>query len=147
MSEEHLDLWGEKMEVRHSASLHVQGKDFPLYEVTASDDTRAIVMICSERIAKDTSNVVSLIEHALAERGLRPTFIRSGGHLFLESVSPLDEEITHRFGEPRAGVIALVNGHEPGQGVHALDEMTLHGGDTLELLYRVGAAESHASQH
>lgn len=133
------------MEVRHSESLHVQGKDFPLYEVTASDDTHAVVMICSERITRDTSNVLSLIEHVLAGRGLHPKFVRSGDHLFLESVSPLDEEITHRFGGQRAGVIALVNGHEPGQGVHALDEMTLHEGDTLELLYRVGPVESHAS--
>lgn len=142
MTAEQLELWGEKMEVRHSESLYVQGNDFPLHEVTASDGTRAVVMICSERIAKDTSNVLSLIEHVLTERGLHPTFVQSGNHLFLESVSPLDEEIMRRFGGQRAGVIALVNGHEPGQGAHALDEMVLHEGDTLELLYRIGSEES-----
>lgn len=139
---EQLDLWGERMEVRHSESLRVQGNDFPLYEVTASDDTQAVIMICSEHIARDTGDVFSLIKHALSERGLHPTFVTSGGHLFLESVSPLDEEIIQRFGGQRAGIVALVNGHEPGQGAHALDEMTLHEGDNLELLYRIESVES-----
>jgi hypothetical protein len=142
MSDEQLDLWGEKMKVRHSEVVKVQGNDFPLHEVTASDDTRAVVMICSERIAKDTSDVLSVIEHVLATHGLLPTFVKSRGHLFLESVSPLDTEIMQRFRGQRAGIVALVNGHEPGQGAHALDEMTLHEGDKLDLLYRVGSAES-----
>lgn len=139
MAEKHLDLWGENMEIRHSESLHIEGNDFPMHEVTASDDTNAIVMISSELITKDTNDVRSLIEHTLAERGLHAIFVNSDNHLFLESVSPLDEEIMRRFRGQGAGVIALVNGHEPGEGSHALDEMTLHKGDTLELLYRIGS--------
>lgn len=142
MVEEHLDLWGEKMVIRHSESLQIQGNGFPLHEVNASDDTHAVVTICSERITSDTEDVLSLIEHVLSKHGLHPTFVRTGSHLFLDSVSPLDEEITRRFGEHRAGIVALVNGQEPGQGAHALDEMILHKGDTFELLYRIGSEES-----
>ena len=122
--------------------MNVQGNEFPLHEVTASDDTRAVVVICSERIMRDTKDVLAFIERTLAAHELHSTFVKSGGHLFLESISPLNEKIMQRFGGQRAGIIALVNGHEPGQGAHALDEMTLHEGDTLELLYRVGESRS-----
>ncbi len=135
------------MKVRHSESIHIYENNFPLHEVTASDDTQAVVVIYSERIVKDTSDVLSFIDHSLAERGLHPTFTRSGNHLLLDSVSPLDEKIMQRFRGQRAGIIALVNGHEPGHGSHALDEMILHEGDTLELLYRIGGVSesSHSS--
>lgn len=145
MAKEHLDLWGEKMEIWHSESLNVQGNEFPLHEVMASDDTHAVLRICSERIEADTDDVLALIKRTLAARGLQPTFVRSDDHLFLEAISPLDEEIRRKFEGQSAGVIALVNGQEPGHGTHALDEMTLHRGDTLELLYRVGSGESHVS--
>lgn len=130
------------MAIQHSESLRIQGNEFPLHEVSASDDTQAVVMICLEHIATDTDDVLSLIERVLNERGLQPTFVRNGSQLFLSSVSPLDGEIVRRFGDHRAGIIALVNGQEPGQGAHALDEMILHKGDTLELLYRIEAEES-----
>ena len=143
----HLYLWGETMKIKHSESIFVEGNDFPLHEVTASDDTHAVLLICSERIAADTIDVLSLIRRILAKRKLQPRFVKSGDHVFLQAVSPLDMEIAGRFKGQQAGVIALVNDEEPGHGTHALDEIILHGGDRLELFYRVGEMQPNRSQH
>jgi len=145
MPAKHLDLWGEKMAIRHSESLNVRGNEFPLHEVAASDDTHAVLLISSERITADTNNVLSLIKRTLAARRLQPRFVMSDNHLFLQSISSLDEEIARSFKRQQVGVIALVNGQEPGHGTHALDEITLHEGDTLELLYRIGNSEQSTS--
>ncbi len=142
-----IHLWGEKMGVRHTDSLYTHGIAFPLHEVDASDDTQALVMICSERIAKDTNDVPTLIRELLETRGLQSKFIKSDNHLFLDSVSPLDKAIAQRFIQQRAGIIALINGKEPGDGTSALDQMTLHEGDTLQLLYRVEVAKTNISHN
>ncbi len=139
MRKNQLHLWGERITIRQSESLNVYGNAFSLHEVAASDDTRAVVMICSEPVLKDTTDVPSFIEDALAARGLQGVFVNDKNHVFLESVSPLHTEVMRRFIGQRAGIIVLVNGQEPGGGAHSLREMTLHKGDMLEVLYRIGS--------
>lgn len=136
---EKLHLWGETIEIRHSELLHVGEHDFLLHEVIASDDTQALIIICSEQIKKDTTDIRSFIEDALAARGLQGVFMKNDDCLFLESVSPLDDQIARRFKGQKAGIIALVNNREPGKGIHSLEEMILNKGEKLELLYRIGS--------
>ncbi len=135
----YITLWDENILIRRSALLCINGSQYPLYEVSASDDTQVLVLICSLQILADIDEALPFIHHKLIEYGLYPTTVGIGNHLFLDSISPLDEEIKQIFDGQSVGIIALVNGHEPGQGTQALDGMKLCAGDILELWYRIGA--------
>lgn len=133
-----LYLWDENIVIQQSGSFTLGKNTFPFYEVIASDDTQALVMIYSQRITTETTDVRRFIEDSLTARGLRGIFSKNNRRVFLESVSPLDKEVTQRFAGEKLGIIVLVNGREPGEGAYSLQEMTLQKGDTFALLYRIG---------
>jgi hypothetical protein len=140
MPRENLNLWDEGMEVLSSEEIEVREGRFPLHYVRASDDTEALLPLCETELKADCYNLEEVIKERLEHIGLHPRFATRKGHKFLMSVFPVHKELTKRFGRENVGLVVLLNGCEPGEGTHAIEEMQAKQGSTLQVLYRISGA-------
>ena len=137
MSQNEIFLWGERMPVSSSDILQIEDKKFPLYHVQASDDTRALLLLCMEQMEARQEHLDRYILKKLKSRGLKPHYRGDHGHKFLDSVEPAYSHLAARFGSNNVGVVVLVNGEEPGRGSLALSEMHAEKGDIVQVIYKI----------
>ncbi|MBI3331679.1 hypothetical protein HYZ99_01840 [Candidatus Peregrinibacteria bacterium] len=130
------------MPITASELVRVGEKEFPLHHVQASDETRAIMRLCMIQAEERRKSLAAYLPQVLREQGLEPCLRSRSGHGFLESVEPVHQKLVEMFGEQSIGIIVLINGEEPGQGKHSLDEMRVEQGDVIQVIYRIAWAIS-----
>lgn len=136
MPHEELFLWGERMPITASEIVRVGEREFPLHHVQASDETRALLMLCMIRAKESYGHLAPYLLGKLREQGLEPRLRSGDGRTLLEFVGPVQQKLADMFGEQNIGVVVLINGEEPGEGKHTLDEMRVEQGDVIQVIYR-----------
>lgn len=142
MPHEELFLWGERMPITVSEVVRVGEREFPIHHVRASDETRALLMLCMIHAEESYERLAPYLLGKVREQGLEPRLRSEDGHTFLEAVEPVQRKLADMFGEQNIGVVVLINGEEPGGGRHALDEMRVDQGDVIQVIYRIVCATS-----
>ena len=125
------------MPVSSSDVLQIKDKEFPLYHVRASDDTRALLLLCMEQMETHQEHLDQYILKKLKSHGFKPHYHRDHGQKFLDSVEPAHSQLAARFGSNNVGVVVLVNGEEPGRGSLTLSEMHAEKGDIVQVIYKI----------
>lgn len=142
MPREELSLWGERISITASEIVRVGKRKFPLHHVRASDETRMLLMLCMIHAEESYERLAPYLLGKLREQGLEPRLRSGDGHTFLEAVEPVQRKLAGMFGQQSIGIVVLINGEEPGEGRHALDEMRVEQGDVIQVIYKIACATS-----
>ena len=139
MPQEYLHLWDEDVEILSTESVCIGDHYFILHHVHASDDTEALLTLCETEIQKDSCDMKSIVVELLRSQGLEPQFLRQKGDLYVASVAPIHSALAERFEGKDIGVVHIVDSNEPGGGSLALNRMEVHGGNVVQIIYRIAS--------